>query len=353
MTLRRQAWIWLASLAAFILVLYFFRGILLPFVAGMLVAYFLDPLVDRVESLGLSRTLATSVITALFFVIVITTAVVLFPIAQRQLIGLMDQVPRLVELLEAALGPTIRDLIERVVGDDPRQVGLTATGFAASAVAWLGKVLGGIWSSGLALFNLVSLVSIAPVIAFYLLRDYDHMVARIDGWLPRHHAPVIREQLRLVDRAVAGFVRGQASVCLVLGAFYAVALSLIGLDFGFVIGLAGGALNFVPYVGTILTLALALGFALLQFWPEPTPIIAVAGVFVAGSLLDGMVLTPRLVGDRVGLHPVWVIFALLGGGALFGFLGVLIAVPVAAILGVLVRFALGRYLAGPLYRGRP
>ena len=351
MTARRQAVFWLAGLAAVVVVLVLFRSILLPFIAGLLVAYFLDPVVDRVEAAGLGRTFATSLITALFFAFTAALLVALFPLLRDQLVGFLESLPELARRLEESIGPALGSVFRDVTGAELDSVQLTAKGFAGTAVAWFAKVLGGIWSGGLALFNLISLVFITPVIAFYLLRDWDHLVGHVDGWLPRRHAETVREQLGLIDSALAGFLRGQATVCLVLGAFYAVGLTLVGLDFGIVIGLLGGLLAFIPYVGTILTLATAAGFAFMQFWPDPLPIVLVLVVFVLGQLAEGMFLTPKLVGGRVGLHPVWVIFALLAGGALLGFLGVLIAVPVAAIVGVLARFALGRYLEGPFYRG--
>jgi predicted PurR-regulated permease PerM len=351
MMARRQVFFWLAGLIAAVIAVVLFRSILLPFIAGLLVAYFLDPVVDRVEAWGLGRTFATSLITALFFALSAAVLVALFPLLRDQFTGLIERLPELVRRLEETIGPALGAVFHDVTGAELDSVQVTAKGFAGTAVAWFGKVVGGIWSGGLALFNLVSLVFITPVIAFYLLRDWDHLVARVDGWLPRHHAATVREQLGLMDSALAGFLRGQATVCLVLGVFYATGLTLVGLDFGIVIGLIGGVLAFIPYVGTILTLAISAGFAFMQFWPDPLPIVLVAVIFLIGQLAEGMFLTPKLVGGRVGLHPVWVIFALLAGGALLGFLGVLIAVPVAAIVGVLARFALGRYLDGPFYHG--
>ena len=352
MSLRRQVIFWLTALIVFVAIVFFLRSILLPFVAGMLVGYFLDPLVDWVEARGASRTLATSLVTVLFFAIAIALSVVLFPTLQRQLIGLVGQLPEAAHWIEQSFDtPLVREVLSRLVGEEAGGVRAAAQGLAGNAIAWLGGVVSGIWSGGLALFNLLSLAFITPVIAFYLLRDYDRMVARVDGWLPRDHATTIREQLRLIDDAIAGFVRGQATVCIILGVFYAIALSLAGLNFGFAIGLIGGALAFIPYVGMILTLALSVGVAVVQFWPDPLPIVIVVAIFLAGQLIEGTFLTPKLVGDRIGLHPVWVIFALFAGGALAGFLGVLIAVPVAAIAGVVVRFLISRYLKSRYFVG--
>jgi predicted PurR-regulated permease PerM len=218
------------------------------------------------------------------------------------------------------------------------------------ALAWVGRTLGGLWGGGVAFFNLLSLLFITPLVAFYLLRDWDGIVAVVDDWLPRDHAPVIRAQLAAVDRVLSGFVRGQLTVCLVLGVFYALGLGLVRLDFGLVIGLATGLISFVPVFGTLVGFAVGIGVALVQFgfaWQ----VAAVAGVFLAGQAIEGNFLTPKLVGSRVGLHPVWTIFALLAGGALAGFTGLLLAVPAAAVIGVLSRFAVARWVASDAYRG--
>ena len=203
-------------------------------------------------------------------------------------------------------------------------------------------------SGGLAIVNVLALVFITPIVTFFLLRDWDEMVARIDKWLPRQWAPVIREQATLIDETLAGFVRGQSLVCLLLGTFYAIGLTIVGLEFGIVIGMLAGILSFIPYVGTIVGFVLSVGLAFAQY-PDWLPIFIVVGIFLAGQAIEGNFLTPKLVGERVGLHPVWVIFALLAGGSLFGFVGVLLAVPVAAVIGVLARFALGRYLQSGYY----
>jgi predicted PurR-regulated permease PerM len=230
------------------------------------------------------------------------------------------------------------------------EIGQAAGDFASRAVNWALQALGGVISGGLALVNILSLLFITPVVTFYLLRDWDRVLAHIDALLPREHAETIREQARLVNDTLAGFVRGQATVCFLLGTFYAVALSLAGLNFGLVIGLVSGILSFIPYVGTIFGFVAASGLALAQF-DEWYRIAIVIGIFLFGQFVEGNFLTPKLVGDRVRLHPVWVIFALLAGGTLFGFAGVLLAVPVAAVIGVLTRFAVSRYTASPLYGG--
>ena len=350
MTARRHTLYWLLALAGFLAALYMLRGVLLPFVLGMAVAYFLDPVADWLERRKFSRTLAATALTVAFLVVVALFLVLLVPLLQSQLIGFVSRIPAYVEMLRVVAGDALTIIQANLPESAIVKLREAAGTLAQATVGWLGDLVSGIWSGGLALVNLLSLVVITPIVAFYLLRDWDRIVARIDHWLPRDHADTIREQVRLVDETLAGFVRGQGLVCLGLGTFYAVALSLAGLEFGVVVGLGTGLISFVPYFGMLVGLCASMGLALAQFesWQ---PIAVVAAIFVAGQVVEGNFVTPKLVGDRVGLHPVWMIFALLAGGALFGFLGVLLAVPAAATIGVVVRFALSRYTASRLYLG--
>jgi predicted PurR-regulated permease PerM len=196
-------------------------------------------------------------------------------------------------------------------------------------------------------------MTVTPIVAFYLLTDWDRIVAKVDHWLPRDHVDTIRQIAREIDSAMAGFIRGQGTVCLVLGLFYAIALSIAGLNFGLLIGLAAGLLSFVPYIGTIIGGVTAIGTGLVQFWPNWVHVLIILGIFAAGQLLEGNFLSPKLVGHRIGLHPVWLMFALFAFGYLFGFVGLLLAVPLAAAVGVLVRFGLKQYLKSPFYLGVP
>jgi predicted PurR-regulated permease PerM len=209
-----------------------------------------------------------------------------------------------------------------------------------------------VWAGGQALISVVSLVVVTPVVAFYLLYDWDHMIERIDALLPREHAETIRALGRDVNVAIAGFIRGQGAVCLILGLFYAVSLTVVGLNFGFLIGSVAGVISFIPYVGSLVGFFLSVGVALVQFWPDWIWIGAVIAVFVVGQFLEGNILQPRLVGSSIGVHPVWLMFALFAFGSLFGFVGVLLAVPVTAAIGVLVRFAVSRYRLSALYLDR-
>ncbi len=347
---QREARFWLIGFAVFFAAVYLLSGILLPFVAGMAIAYLLDPVCDWLEGRGLSRTLATVLLTALFLVVVVGSLLLLVPLIAGQLAGFLSSLPGYLESLRGQL-QGLQQLIEaRLDSELQNRIQDALAGSARDLLAWSTTALARLISGGAALANLLSLLVITPVVAFYLLRDWDHLVERVDSWLPRHQAETIREQLREVDQMLAGFVRGQSSVCLLLGVFYALGLTLAGLEFGLLIGLVAGLLTFVPYVGSAVGLLASVGMALVQF-DDWIRIAIVAGIFLVGQVLEGNFLTPKLVGERVGLHPVWVIFALLAGGLLFGLVGVLLALPVAAVIGVLIRFMLGRYLDSDYYWG--
>lgn len=332
------------------LLLYLLSGVLLPFVAGLLVAYFLDPVADRLERLGCSRTLATTAITVSFFVLVVAVAAVLLPLLQGQVMGLVGKTPAAVSALREQAGPLLERLQTTLTEEQVARLRDAAGSYAGEAARWLGALIGRVLSGGAAFFQILSLLVITPLVSFYLLRDWDRIVTRFDELMPRDIAPDVRAQLREIDRTIAAWVRGQATVCVLLGAWYGIGLTLIGLEFGLGVGFLTGLISFVPYFGMGLGLAVALGIAFAQF-SGFMPFALVAGVFAAGQVVDAYLLTPRLVGEKVGLHPVWVIFALLAGGALFGFTGVLLAVPVAAVVGVVVRYAIARYRDSSYYLG--
>ena len=350
MSRDRHLAIWLAVLAVFCILVYLLRSMLLPFVAGMGVAYFLDPVADRLEKWGLSRTLATSLITAAFFAAVIVLLILLVPLLEGQVVAFIGRLPGYAASLREYAGPLLERLQAALTASDMDSLGDAAGAYAGQAIKWIGTILSNVWSGGVALFQLISLIVITPLVSFYLLRDWDRIVERIDSYLPRDSAPAIHDQLGKIDRILAGFIRGQATVCLILGVFYAVGLSLVGLEFGLLIGLGTGLISFIPYFGMMVGLAVGFGVALAQF-SELGSVALVAAVFAVGQVAEGNFLTPKLVGDRVGLHPVWVIFALLAGGTLFGFTGILLAVPAAAVIGVLARFALESYRDSRLYEG--
>jgi predicted PurR-regulated permease PerM len=344
----RQAAFWLAALATALFLLYLLSGILLPFVAGFAIAYFLDPAVDRLERWGVPRGTATGVVLLLFALFLVTVAMLVLPLLQLQAAELAGRLPAVLAQGRDRLERLAQLAQERLSPEDLARLRDMAGAWAGSVLAWSAQFVEALLTRSLRLANLLSLVFVTPVVAFFLLRDWDRLVAHLDSWLPRQHVAAIREQARLVDATLAGYVHGQLLVALVLGSYYALALSIAGLDFAIVLGVLIGILSFIPYVGAATGFVLALGLALLQLrsW---TAVALVVGIFIAGQAVESNVLSPKLVGERVNLHPVWVIFALLAFGALFGFVGVLLALPAAAVTGVLVRFALARYLASPLY----
>jgi predicted PurR-regulated permease PerM len=342
---------WLIVLAVTLLCIFLLRSVLLPFVAGMAVAYLLDPVCDRLERLKLSRTWATTVVTIFFVLICVLILLLVIPAVVSQIATFVERAPSYLEAIQRETTHLLAIAQDQLDPSTQQKLKSVLSGSTDKIFTWVTDVLVGIISGGVAVFNFIALVVITPVVTFYLLRDWDRMVAKADDWMPRKHQKTIRELARDVDDTLAGFLRGQGTVCLSLAVFYAVGLTLAGLDFGLVVGLIAGFLSFIPYVGSMVGLVLSVGLALAQFdsWVS---VAIVAGVFFIGQAIEGNVLTPKLVGDRIGLHPVWVMFALLAGGALFGFVGVLLAVPVAAVVGVGVRFAFDQYRQSPYYTGR-
>lgn len=350
MSPRNQLLFWVIAAIATALLLYLLRGVLLPFVAGMAVAFLFDPVADRLQAWGLSRVMATSLITAGFFLLLIVTMVLVLPVIVSEAEAFAAAAPGYIERVRQLLDSPALERIRQLItassnGGEPQQL----SGMIGDVAGWLAGFLGQALTSGLALFNVLSLLFLTPVVSFYLLLDWDRMVARIDAMLPRKHAETIRRLAAEINDMLAGFIRGQITVCFLLAMFYGVSLSLAGLKFGFIIGLIAGALSFVPFLGALTGFTLSFGLAVAQYWPQLMPIGVIATIFAAGQMLEGNFLTPRLVGKRVGLHPLWIIFALLAFGAFLGFTGMLLAVPLAAAAGVLVRHGLFIYLQSQLY----
>jgi predicted PurR-regulated permease PerM len=346
---RRQIIFWIISIAVFLGFLWLFNSILLPFIAGMALAYFLDPVADMLERWGVSRLVATIIITASFLVIFILSLMIVIPVLASQFSSFMEKLPELVSRLQAIIGSTESTWLRDLIGIEGKSLQDNLNEILKQGVGFISTILKQLWASGKSLLNIVSLLVVTPVVAFYLLYDWDKMVAKIDGWLPRNQQQTIRTIFTDIDTAVAGFVRGQGSLCLVLGLFYGISLTIAGLNFGLLIGLMAGLISFIPYVGSLTGLVVGLGVALVQFWPDYFAIGLIIGIFALGQFLEGNILQPKMVGESVGLHPVWLMFALFAFGSLFGFVGMLVAVPAAAAVGVVVRFALGRYLESELY----
>jgi len=345
---QRNTWFWLIGFALFFLALWLLSAILLPFVAGMAIAYFLNPLVNRLERLGVPRGLAAFVVLTLFLTLLVLVIMLVVPILEAQVLDLAANLPSLLAAARREAETLMEMAQQRLTPEDFAKLRDAVSGKLADMFAVLGAVFRDVVTRGVALANLLSLVFVTPVVSFFLLRDWNRILARLDGWLPRAQAATIREQARRIDEILSAYLRGQLSVCVLLGIYYAVGLTALGLNFGSVIGLLIGVLAFIPYVGFAVGFVLAMLLALTQF-SDQHYVLYVAALFGVGGIGEGNFLTPKLVGERVQLHPVWIVFALLSFGTLFGLLGVLIAVPMAAVVGVLVRFGLSRYLASPLY----
>jgi predicted PurR-regulated permease PerM len=351
MRVERQALFWLIAATVITLLIGLLQEILLPFVLGMLFAYGLNPLADALERTGLPRLAACLLIVVLLVVSIALLAIFLGPIAAEHIrqfaMSLPGELQRLRALMEAwaqanlgANFPAVRDAMNSTISSVAENWE-SAAGWAAQSI----------WTQGMALFNLVSLVLITPLVMFYLLVDWKRMLAEVDSWLPREHATPLRHMARDVNAAVAAFIRGQGTVCLILGCFYALGLWATGLRYGVLIGLMTGLLGFVPVVGWFVGAVTGVLLALLQFWPDMLPVILVAGVFLAGQVLDSGILSPYIVGSKIGLHPVWLIFALFAFSYLFGVVGMLVAVPLAAAVAVIVRYGLRAYLSSSVYTG--
>ncbi|MFQ5437863.1 MAG: AI-2E family transporter [Paracoccaceae bacterium] len=343
---RDHARWWGFGLLAFALFMWLLGGVMMPFIAGAAVAYFLDPVADRLQRMGCSRVLATIIITLVAVFAFAALTLILVPTFIGQLSELIAQAPTYSQIVQDFLQREFPSQMEP--NSALRQ---TLDSIAATLRERSGELANTVISSAFTLIDVLIFIVVVPVVAFYLLLDWDRMVGVIDGWLPRDHVETIRELARDVDRVLAGFVRGQISVSAMLGAYYALALVLVGLQFGLAVGLIAGLISFIPYVGAVVGGVLAVGLALFQFWAEPWWIVAVGAIFAVGQFVEGNFLSPKIVGGSVGLHPVWLMFALSAFGTLFGFVGLLVAVPAAATIGVFSRFAIRQYLDGTLYRG--
>lgn len=344
---QKQVWYWGIALTLLLTALWFLGNQMMPFILGAAIAYLMDPLADRLERAGLSRTLAVIVISLVALVIMIAVMLMLVPVLIKQTTQLINSAPDMVAQLQQFL---MRRFPQAFAEGSTINTALTDAGkkFSESGMTVVSTVLGSV----MGVFSLLALVVIVPVVAFYLLLDWDRMVARLDELLPLDHAETVRNVAHDIDKALSGFVRGQGLVILILGTFYSVALGLVGLPFGVAIGVMAAMLSFIPYVGVLIGGATAIGVALFSFWGEPFWIGAVVAIFAFGQFIEGNFLQPKIVGGSIGVHPVWLMVALTVFGSMFGFVGLLVAVPMAAAIAVLVRYAIGRYKESAIYTGR-
>ena len=344
---------WIAAFAVFVAFVWLLSDVLLPFVAGMALAYLLDPVARRAEQLGIGRGISALIILTLVILVLVLGAIAAAPVLVDQVAKFADNLPGYVTKLQGLVAdPSHHPWLAKIFGNKLPDPGKSVGNIVSQGSTFIAGFLTSLWSGGRAVFSVLSLLIITPVVAFYLLCDWRKVTETVSGWIPLQHRKTVHGLLDDIDNAIAGFVRGQAVVCLCLAAFYAIGLTLVGLNFGFLIGLMTGLFSFVPFVGAASGFLIAAIVAIAQFWPDWTSMLMVAGVFILGQGLEGYVLSPKLVGAKVGLHPVWMMFALLAFGYLFGFVGLLIAVPLAATIGVLARFAVGKYQESEIYTGR-
>ncbi len=352
MAFQRQVMFWVAALAVFVGLVWLLSDVLLPFVAGMALAYLLDPVARRAEQFGIGRGVSALIIVTLVIVALVVTVMAAAPVVAQQFSSFMENLPGYVAKLQSLISDPSRPWLAKIFGGQLPDAGKSVSSVVTQGSGFIAGFLASLWSGGRAVFSVLSLLIITPVVAFYLLLDWQRVVATVDRWIPLQHRDTVHGLARDIDNAIAGFVRGQAVVCLCLAAFYAVGLTLVGLNSGFLIGLMTGLFSFIPFVGAASGFLIAAIVAVAQFWPDWTSILMVAGVFVVGQGIEGYVLSPKLVGAKVGLHPVWMMFSLLAFGYLLGFIGLLIAIPLAATIGVLARFSLRKYMESPIYTGR-
>ncbi|MBY0272446.1 MAG: AI-2E family transporter [Alphaproteobacteria bacterium] len=347
---NRQIWMWVGATFVFLSVLYLIQGILMPFLTGLLVAYAMNPAVKRFERWGISRTFATSIMVFSFFFLIGLFLFIAIPFIQTELLRLASRIPQYGDRILVTLQPYIDNASLYIKPEDANRLREFASSYFGDVITWGIKLLVKLLTSGLALANLLSLIVITPIVAFYFLRDWTKIIQAIDSWLPRPYEPTLRRLFTEMNNRIGGFAKGQSLVCLLVGTYYMIALTLAHLDFSVVVGMVIGVIAFIPYVGALVGFMLSMGIAFSQF-SDWTSIGIIAGIFALGQVLEGHLFIPYFVGDRIGLHPVWVLFSLLVGGVLFGFIGILFALPVAAAMGVLVRHLLEVYLKSPYYLG--
>jgi len=345
-----ERWQWLVLVLVCGGLVYLLAPALTPFAIAALFAYLWDPVVDRLERVGLSRNFAVTLVFLVIGLVVVALVLLVIPFTERQIAKFLDQLPRWLAWIQAEAQPQLEQRFGITLDfADPNKLIEVLKGHWREAGGIATRVLGKVSSSGLAVIGWAAQLVLIPVVTFYLLRDWDVLVARVNELLPRTIEPTVSRLARESDDVLGAFLRGQLSVMLALGTLYAVGLWLVCFDVGPLIGMIAGLISFVPYLGAIVGLGMALIAAVVQY-QDWTHVFMVLAVFGVGQTIEGYVLVPKLVGDKIGLHPVAVIFAILAGGELFGFLGVLLALPVAAVAMVVLRYLHEKYTASQLYQ---
>ena len=351
MTIASRSIFWTVALIFFVLTLWLFKDVLLPFVLGATIAYLLNPLVEKITRKALKRRTAVLLILGSFTLVVAVLMAVTVPVLIREASGFIEAAPGYVDKLWAVIEPRfdlfktqmglganteIKDQLQTAVQDN-----LGNTLGASKNV--IGTVLAGVAGTSQAVMGFIGALFLMPIVAFFMMKDWPAITAWVYGLVPRHLEATVRDLLNKIDVKIAGFIRGQVMVCFILGGMYAIALTIAGLNYGFVIGLATGLLSIIPYAGSAIGLITSVTVAGLQSDWDLMYVGIIAAIFFVGQFIEGNFITPKLIGESVGLHPLWIIFALLAGGSLLGLLGMVLAIPVAAIISVLVAFAIEQY----------
>lgn len=352
MTLRHQLQFWGAAAALFLLTVWVFSGVLMPFILGITIAYLLNPLVVYMGRIGISRFIATVLILAAFFFVVTLTLLLVAPPLYQESLQLADRMPGYIDKLWALVAPHIEQIQARMGYENLQDPIKTALQNNTDKAMKLGLgVLGGLVNGGQAVISFFTILVFTPFVAFFMMAEWNSITKWVDGLLPRHSYDTIKDLLGQINAKLSGFIRGQLLVALSLAVIYAVALTIAGLDFGFLIGLGAGLFSIIPMVGSTLGLLVSVLVAWLQSG-DWTFVALIGGIFLVGQFVEGNILTPKLLGGSVGLHPLWILFALMAGGAMFGILGMMLAVPVTAVIGVLTSFAIAQYKKSPYYSGK-
>lgn len=352
MKLSTQYFFWLVAPLILLVLISVFRDVLLPFVLGGAIAYLLNPLVEYLTRKGMGRPAAAIFILGLFFLVVGGILMLISPLLFHEAAGFIKSFPLYLEKLKTFVEVRIAWIEERMGDDITAQIQTVLQDNAGKALQVGKGVLGGITSGGGAVMDFFTTLFITPIAAYFFIKEWPRVTDWVENLIPRQHLATVHDLLGQIDRKIAGFVRGQISVCSALGAFYAVALSIAGLQYGFVIGVATGVLSVIPFVGS--TIGLLTSVTVAYFGSDGNLIFTgiVAAIFFFGQFVEGNFLTPKLMGDSVGLHPLWIIFALMAGGSLMGILGMFLAVPVTASIGVLAAFAISEYKKSQYFLGK-
>jgi predicted PurR-regulated permease PerM len=324
-------------------------SILTPFIASMVIAYFLDPLTAKLEKIGIKRYFTVLIIVTIFVLFLSIILIRVAPALLEQIQQFIITIPRYEDYVTTKITTIMNHVSNQLSPELSEDIQQQLSKLSTKFFSYVALIIRGIFNSGIAVINILSLIILTPILVFYLLRDWPILVCHFNKLLPRNSKAIITDQLKQIDKVLSAYVRGQINICLILSLFYIITLGIMGLNYYLLIGTLIGCLTIIPYLGFILGGTLCIVVALLQYSDIDYIYITLA-IFLLGHLLESYILIPKLIGNKVGLHPVWVLFALMTGGVLFGFWGVFFAIPIAAIIAVLVRSALKIYLSSQMYK---